>query len=56
MKTETSAVDINRNIGDFFYPEVHVRDAGAGLASERSIIFRTLKKIRIGCASFASEV
>src|SRR5205809_211873 len=36
MKTETSAVDINRNIGDFFYPEVHVRDAGAGL-SERTI-------------------
>src|SRR5436189_5967993 len=36
MKTETSAVDINRNIGDFFYPEAHVRDAGAGL-SERTI-------------------
>src|SRR6266702_694737 len=36
MKTETSAVDINRNIGDFFYPEVHVRDAGAGL-SEKTI-------------------
>src|SRR5438067_2068926 len=36
MKTETSAVDINRNIGDFFYPEVHVRDAGAGL-SERTV-------------------
>ncbi len=36
MKTESSAVDINRNIGDFFYPEAHVRDAGAGL-SERTI-------------------
>src|SRR5438094_863678 len=36
MKTETSAVDINRNIGDFFYPEAHVRDAGAGL-SEKTI-------------------
>src|ERR1700740_1238012 len=36
MKTETKAVDINRNIGDFAYPEVHVRDAGAGL-SEKTI-------------------
>jgi len=29
MKTENKAVDINRGIGDFAYPEVHVRDAGA---------------------------
>ncbi|HEV8618728.1 MAG TPA: Fe-S cluster assembly protein SufB, partial [Candidatus Udaeobacter sp.] len=36
MKTETKAVDINRNIGDFFYPEAHVRDAGTGL-SERTV-------------------
>src|SRR5438552_13517380 len=36
MKTENSAVDIDRNKGDFFYPEVHVRDAGVGL-SERTI-------------------
>ena len=36
MKTEASAVDINRSIGDFAYPEVHVRDAGTGL-SERTI-------------------
>ena len=36
MKTETSAVNINRNIGDFSYPEAHVRDAGAGL-SERTV-------------------
>ncbi len=36
MKTETSAVDINRGIGDFAYPEVHVRDAGTGL-SEKTI-------------------
>src|ERR1700746_1173958 len=36
MKTETSAVDINRSIGDFAYPEVHVRDAGRGL-SEKTI-------------------
>src|ERR1700738_888985 len=36
MKTETKAVDINRNIGDFAYPEVHVRDAGTGL-SEKTI-------------------
>ena len=36
MKTETIAVDINRNIGDFSYPEVHVRDAGTGL-SERTV-------------------
>ena len=34
MKTETSAVDINRSIGDFAYPEVHVRDAGAGLSEQ----------------------
>src|SRR6201981_1745441 len=34
MKTETSAVDINRSIGDFAYPEVHVRDAGAGLGEK----------------------
>src|SRR5437667_12489049 len=36
MKTETSAVDINRSIGDFAYPEAHVRDAGTRL-SERTI-------------------
>ena len=36
MKTKTSAVDIDRNKGDFFYPEAHVRDAGIGL-SERTI-------------------
>ena len=36
MKTESSAVDINRNIGDFSYPEAHVRDAGVGL-SERTV-------------------
>ena len=32
MKTETSAVDIDRNNGDFSYPEAHARDAGAGLS------------------------
>src|SRR5712671_5558125 len=36
MKTENKAVDINRGIGDFAYPEVHVRDAGRGL-SEKTI-------------------
>src|ERR1700686_1111236 len=36
MKTGTSAVNINRSIGDFAYPEVHVRDAGIGL-SEKTI-------------------
>src|SRR5882724_11193434 len=36
MKTETSAVNIDRSKGDFFYPEAHVRDAGAGL-SERTV-------------------
>jgi len=37
MKTETSAVRLLiRNKGDFFYPEAHVRDAGAGL-SERTV-------------------
>src|ERR1700687_2858707 len=34
MKTENSAVDINRNIGDFAYPESHVRDAGTGLTEK----------------------
>src|SRR6266705_1120262 len=36
MKTETKAVDIDRDKGDFAYPEVHVRDAGRGL-SEKTI-------------------
>src|SRR3954447_17463468 len=36
MKTETTAINIDRGKGDFFYPEAHVRDAGAGL-SERII-------------------
>src|SRR5436309_14612446 len=36
MKTDTSAVNIDRSKGDFFYPEAHVRDAGIGL-SERTI-------------------
>ena len=31
MKTETSAVDIDRSIGDFSYPEDHMHDAGVGL-------------------------
>src|SRR5260370_13896079 len=35
MKTEISTVDINRSIGDFSYPEVHVRDAGTGLSERR---------------------
>jgi len=36
MKTETTAINIDRGKGDFFYPEAHVRDAGAGL-SERTV-------------------
>ncbi len=36
MKEANSAVQIDRSIGDFAYPEVHVRDAGAGL-SEKTI-------------------
>ncbi|PYL07334.1 MAG: Fe-S cluster assembly protein SufB [Verrucomicrobia bacterium] len=36
MKTNTKAVDINRGIGDFAYPERHVRDAGIGL-SEKTV-------------------
>src|SRR5262249_17576604 len=36
MKTDTTAIDIDRGKGDFFYPEAHVRDAGVGL-SERTI-------------------
>src|SRR6266705_1816950 len=36
MKTENKAVDIDRNRGDFAYPEVHIRDAGRGL-SEKTI-------------------
>ena len=36
MKEASSAVQIDRSIGDFAYPEVHVRDAGAGL-SEKTI-------------------
>ena len=31
MKTEKQAVDIDRNMGDFSYPEAHMRDAGIGL-------------------------
>src|SRR6201986_972444 len=36
MKTETTAINIDRGKGDFSYPEAHVRDAGAGL-TERTI-------------------
>src|SRR5712672_1097932 len=36
MKTETTAINIDRGKGDFSYPEAHVRDAGAGL-SERTV-------------------
>src|SRR6187200_1703637 len=36
MKTETTAINIDRGKGDFSYPEAHVRDAGTGL-SERTI-------------------
>ena len=32
MKTETTAINIDRGKGDFFYPEAHVRDAGVGLS------------------------
>ena len=34
MKTETSAVNIDRSKGDFSYPEAHVRDAGTGLSEQ----------------------
>ena len=36
MKTETSAVDIDRNKGDFSYDVAHEYDAGTGL-SEKTI-------------------
>jgi Fe-S cluster assembly protein SufB len=36
MKTETSAVDIDRNKGDFSYDVAHAYDAGTGL-SEKTI-------------------
>ena len=36
MKNETTTINIDRGKGDFFYPEVHVRDAGVGL-SERTV-------------------
>src|SRR2546423_4226103 len=36
MKTETKAVDINRNIGDFSYKVDYAKDAGTGL-SEKTI-------------------
>src|SRR5205807_1379203 len=36
MKTETNAVDINRNIGDFHYKVDYAKDAGSGL-SEKTI-------------------
>src|ERR1700682_519330 len=36
MKTETSAVDINRNIGDVSYDVAHAYDAGTGL-SEKTV-------------------
>src|SRR6187431_1155234 len=34
MKTETTAINIDRGKGDFSYPEAHVRDAGAGLTEQ----------------------
>ena len=36
MKTETTAINIDRGKGDFSYPEAHLRDAGTGL-SEHTI-------------------
>src|SRR5205809_1129580 len=38
MKTDNSAVDIDRNLGDFAYPETHTHDAGVGL-TEKTIHF-----------------
>ncbi len=32
--TETTAVDIDRSVGDFHYPESHKRDAGVGLTKK----------------------
>ena len=52
MKTETTAINIDRGKGDFSYPEAHVRDAGAGL-SERTVHYISdVKRTRIGCAIF----
>ena len=31
MKPETKAVDIDRNIGDFYYDVAYAKDAGRGL-------------------------
>src|SRR6516162_6367191 len=36
MKPETKAVDIDRNIGDFYYDVAYAKDAGRGL-SEKTI-------------------
>ena len=34
MVEATTALDIERNKGDFFYPETHLHDAGIGLTEE----------------------
>ena len=36
MVTENKALEVERNVGNFFYPETHTHDAGVGL-SERTI-------------------
>src|SRR5437868_1160570 len=55
MKTETSAVDINRGIGDFAYPEVHVRDAGTGLSEKTIHYISDVKEDPDWVRSFALE-
>jgi hypothetical protein len=47
MAKEPTALEIERNIGDFAYPETHTHDAGVGL---------TEKRIRIGSANSASTL
>src|SRR5438045_7726883 len=45
MKTETSAVNIDRSKGDFFYPEAHVRDAGDGIRENTIHFISDVKEV-----------
>ena len=50
-----SPLEIDRNAGNFAYPETHTYDAGIGLTEKtRSTTSRTSRTIRIGCANSAS--
>ena len=47
-------MEIERNVGNFAYPETHTHDAGVGLTEKTIHYISDIKEDPIGSANFAS--